>query len=395
MPPLEHTAPRLTQALTRLARPVVPVGSRSWSAFVLVVGVGLVAAVLLATTLTLDRGLSVGLVAGLGVAALATEGTLALLRRVFGGKDHMVFYESFLAIAVVLALLLWGLGRPVLPHLEVVLLGVGLLQAVGRMGCFMVGCCHGRPYAWGVCYRKAHAAAGFNAYLVGVPLAPIQLVEMVWALGSVALGSLLVVKAGVPGSGLAAYVVAYSLGRFFFEFARGDAARPYAAGFSEAQWIALSLTTAVVLAGWGGVLPASVWHQGVAAGLLAVAGVVLLKRETTDRPHLLHPAHVGEVARALRVLHAGKAMPRDPNAPPHVVRTSLGVELSGGEDDVGLGPVQHYAMTLPAGMADTAAARALTGVVRSLLVPLTPDPPSIECTNEAGGRVHLRLVSEV
>ena len=395
MQPLEHTAQRITRALTRLARPVVSIGSRSWSSFVLVVGVGLVGAVLLAMALTLHRGLSVGLVAGLGVAAVTTEGSLALLRRVLGGKEHMVFYESFLAIAVVTAVLLGILRQPVLPHLEVLLLGVGLLQAVGRVGCFMVGCCHGRPYAWGVCYRQDHAAAGFNAYLVGVPLAPIQLVEMFWALGSVALGSLLVAGGALPGSGLAAYVVAYSLGRFFFEFVRGDAARPYAVGFSEAQWIALSIITAVVLAGWGGVLPASVWHQVVATGLLGVAGVVLLKRRTTDQPHLLHPKHVGEVARALRVLHAGKAIPRDPNAPPHVVRTSLGVELSGGDGSEARGPMQQYAMTLPDGAADTGDARALTGVVRSLLVPLTPDPPSIECTRQADGRVRLRLVADV
>ena len=100
------------------------------------------------------------------------------------------------------------------------------------------------------------------------------------------------------------------------------------------------------------------------------------------------------MARALRVLRAGKAIPRDPGASPHVVRTSLGVELSGGEGDETLGPVQHYAMTLPDGAADTDA-RGLTGVVRSLLVPFTPDPPSIECTKEAGGRVQLRLVANV
>lgn len=394
MQPVEDTAQRITRALTRLARPAVRIGSRSWSSFGLVVGVGLGAAVLLATALTVDRGLSVGFVAGLGVAAVATEGSLAVLRRVFTSDDHMVFYESFLAIAVVTLLLLWILGRPFLPHLEVLLLGVGLLQAVGRMGCFMVGCCHGRPSPWGVCYRQDHRAAGFNRYLVGVPLAPVQLVEMVWGFGSVALGSLLVVKGAAPGSGLAAYVVAYSLGRFFFEFARGDAARPYAAGFSEAQWIALSVTTAVALAGWGGVLPSSVWHQGAAAGLLGVAGSVLLQRRMTSRPPFFYPTHVAEMARALRVLHAGKSIPREAGASPHVVRTSLGVELSSGEVDETFSPVQHYAMTLPDGAADTDA-RALTGLVRSLLVPLTPDPPSIECTIEAGGRVHLHLVSDV
>ncbi len=391
----DYTAPRLTRSLTRLARPAVRLAGRSWPAFVLFAGLGLGAAVLLVTALSLDRGLSMGLMAGLAVAAVATEGGLALLRRALGGKDQFVFYESFLAIAAVVALCLLMMGRPVLAPLEAVLLGVGLLQAVGRMGCFMAGCCHGRPAAWGVCYHRAHAAQGFDAYLVGVPLLPVQLAEMVWSLGSVALGSVLVFQGAMPGSGLAAYVTAYALGRFFFEFARGDAGRPYVAGFSEAQWTALFVTTAVVGAGWGGVLPASAWHLGVWIGLMTVAGLVLLKRRTTTRHRLLHPGHVGEVARALRVLHAGKALARSAEAPPHVVRTSLGVELSGGDGQEAAGPVQHYAVILPEGAVDTAAARALTGVVRSLLVPLASQTSSIESTREAGESVHLRLISEV
>ncbi len=395
MHPLEHTAPHLTRALTRLARPAVRIGARPWPSFVLFVGIGLGAAVLLTTALSLDRGLSVGLMAVLSVVAVATEGGLALLRRALSGKDQMVFYQSFLAIAGVAALCLLILNRPVLPHLEVLLLGVGLLQAVGRMGCFMTGCCHGRPSAWGVCYHRDHVAAGFDPYLVGVPLAPVQLAEMVWALGSVTLGSVMVLQGAMPGSGLAAYMTAYALGRFFFEFVRGDAGRPYAAGFSEAQWTALLVTTTVAAAGWFGVLPASAWRLGVAAGLVGVAGLVLLKRRTTTRHRLLHPGHVGEVARALRVLHAGKTLTRSADAPPHVVRTSLGVELSGREDDGAAGLVQHYTVTLPGSAVDTADARALTGVIRSLLVPLTSHPSSIEGTVETGGGVHLRLVSEV
>ena len=382
----------ITRTLTRVARPTVRIGPRTWSTFVLVVAVGLVSAVALGIVLSLSRGLSVGLVAGLGAVSVATEAGLARLRRGFTGQDHMVFYESFLAIAFVAQLLLWVLGAPVLPHLEVLLLALGSLQAVGRIGCFMIGCCHGSPHAWGVCYGRQHEAVGFNAYLVGVPLVPVQLVEMLWALGSVALGSVLVMNDAAAGAGLAAYVVAYGVGRFIFEFARGDAARPYAAGFSEAQWIAISVTTAVVWAGWVGVLPPSPWHVAAGAGLLGSASVVALRRRVMATPQLLHPGHVGEVARALRVLHAGKAIPRDSEASPHVIRTSLGLELSGGCGDESVSPLHHYTFTLPPGTRDSGLARALTRVIRSLLVPLTADPPSIEFTSEVGGRVRLSLV---
>ncbi len=389
MPSLNNTALRVTPALTRLARPAVRLGTRQWPAFVLCTGLGLLAAVMLATALTRSRGLSLALMGVLGVTALATEGGLARLRRALTGRDQMVFYQSFWGIAATTALGLWILERPVLTYLEALLLSLGMLQAVGRMGCFMAGCCHGRPYAWGVCYRQAHVAAGFDPYLAGVPLVPVQLAEMVWAFGSVALGSGLVLTGVPPGSGLAAYVTAYALGRFIFEFARGDAGRPYAAGFSEAQWTALLATTAVVVAGWGGVLPASAWRLGVWAGLLGMAGLVSIKRRRTARYRLLHPGHVGEVARALRVLRAGKAIPRSTDAPPHVVRTSLGVELSDAESDEAA--VQQYTLTLPGAALRPADARALTGIVRSLLVPFTASPSSIEWTEDATGRVTLRL----
>ena len=304
-------------------------GPRQCPAFVFFVGLGLLLAVALGGALALRLGLSVGLMAFLGALGVATEATLAGLRRRLTGQDRMVFLQSLLAIAAVTAVTLWLIGWPVLPYLEALLLAVGLLQATGRLGCFKAGCCHGRPHTWGVCYRQAHTAAGLDPYLVGVPLVPVQLAEAGWSLGSVALGCAAALHSA-PGNGLAAYLTAYCVGRFGFEFLRGDAWRPYAAGFSEAQWTALLLATAVAAAGWLGALPAPAWQPVAWGGLLGTAALVALKRGTTARHRLVQPRHVAEVARALHVLHAGKNLPRPLGAPLHRVCTSLGVTLAGG-----------------------------------------------------------------
>lgn len=391
MDALGHMAHRLTRFLTRRADPTVRVGSRTVPAFVFFAGLGLVVAAGLTLALALHRGLSPGLMAGLGVAAVAAVGAQAVVLRAVAGAERLVYYRAVAAIGVAAGLVLWLLDRPALPYLEVLLLGVGALQAIGRMGCFRAGCCHGRPHAWGVCYRRAHTAAGLDRHLVGVPLVPVQLVEMGWALGSVALGSVLVVQGAPPGSGLAAYGMAYSAGRFGVEFMRGDAGRPYAGGFSEAQWIALAVATAVVGAGWSGVLPAAGWHLGTWASLLIAAALVALKRSITARHRLMHPRHVGEVARALRTLHAGHAIPRQPGAPPHTIRTSLGVELSSTAS--GGGAVEHYAARLPRGTGQPGEVRALRGVMQALLMPFASRPPTIEAPRDAGTVVQVRLAA--
>ena len=111
----------------------------------------------------------------------------------------------------------------------------------------MVGCCHGRPHRWGVCYREEHAAVGFTPYFVGVRLFPIQAVESLWVFCIVTTGVTFVLNGRPAGAALAWYVVTYDLGRFCFEFLRGDPDRPYLWGFSQPQWISLLL-----MCGWYG-----------------------------------------------------------------------------------------------------------------------------------------------
>src|SRR5439155_22019386 len=101
-------------------------------------------------------------------------------------------YHHEIDVMINAALLLWLLGQPLLPYLDLTILGIGMFLACGRVGCLMVGCCHGRPHSWGVRYKQEHADAGFAPYYVGVRLFPIQAVESLWVLSIVIVGNFFV-----------------------------------------------------------------------------------------------------------------------------------------------------------------------------------------------------------
>jgi len=88
---------------------------------------------------------------------------------------------------------------------------IALGQSIGRVGCFLNGCCHGREATWGIYFPVHHA------YLV-----PTQL----YALGSLLLIFLILKRAQVwvkiPGKVFVLYLVLASLQRFVIQFFRAD-----------------------------------------------------------------------------------------------------------------------------------------------------------------------------
>ena len=147
--------------------------------------------------------------------------------------DHggLVFYGGF---AGGLLGAVWALRRARLPLLQTVELLVPPLviaHAIGRIGCFLNGCCYGRftHVPWGVT---------FPAELY--PRHPTQLYESA-ALIILFFGlKLLERRAPRPGILLAAYGLSYGLWRFLVEFLRGDNP-PVACGLTLFQLVSLGL----------------------------------------------------------------------------------------------------------------------------------------------------------
>ena len=134
---------------------------------------GYAVATLFSQFLVLRVGLSPRVQLICGVAAAAGLLGTALLAKLLTGEDGFVFYRDAITALLFVALVLRLLHRPVLPYLDVTILGAGLFQAFGRFGCLLVGCCHGRPSRFGLRYSYRHAQTGFPSYLVGVRLFPI------------------------------------------------------------------------------------------------------------------------------------------------------------------------------------------------------------------------------
>ncbi len=372
---------RASSGLKRLARPGLRFGSRSISSFHLCGIVGWVTGIALACFLTAHQGLPLWVTGVLAVGSIVTFLALVMAMKIATGEENIVYYHHEIAVVAVSALTLWLLGQPVLPYLDAVLLGLGLFLACGRVGCLMVGCCHGRPHSWGVCYGHEHAAAGFTPHLVGVRLFPIQLVESVYVLATVAVGTAMVLRGAAPGSALAFYSIAYGLARFSFEFFRGDAARPYLRGFSEAQWTTLGLMIGTAAAELAGFLPLAWWHVGAAAAL-AVAMVFVGLGENRQRA-LFRARHMEQLAAlaqaASQEAGAGGAVA--------IGQTELGIQLSASRVHEEAGELEVLGFSSPREPLPDRATSRLTRLLARLRRVERPE----RVLASSGGVVHLVL----
>lgn len=150
----------------------------------------------------------------------------------------LTFYGAPIAGIVALALAAKPLGVPFLRYADAGIVGVPVAHALGRMGCFFAGCCHGHPTTspLGVVFDDANALTEFP----GIPVHPTQLYE---AGGLLVLGF---VFAAVPparvGDGRRAltYALAYAALRLAVERFRGDGVRGSVFGsVSTSEFISL------------------------------------------------------------------------------------------------------------------------------------------------------------
>jgi prolipoprotein diacylglyceryltransferase len=370
---------RCNYSLDTLVRTEVTFGGRTWSAFQVCGCTGLELAVLLAMGLLVYRGLSPWVMGAIIGAAIATFYAVVYATKIITGEERLTYYHHEIAVAATGALIAWALGQPVAAYLDATVLGVGAFLACGRVGCLMVGCCHGRPHRWGVRYRREHAAAGFPAHYVGVRLFPIQVVESLWVAGAVIVGAAMVLRGAPYGAAMAWYVVVYDIGRFGFEFVRGDSERAFPADFSEGQWTALALTWLVGAAELAGLLPFRGWHLAVAAGLaLTMLLVAARRRSQADGRHrLLRAQHVEDVAAAITAPAHGDVV--------RVAVTSLGYRISAGELVAGGRHLRHY--TVSGHNAPLSGEVAATLI--KLICDLQPGAGGFEILGGTRGAVHL------
>nr|WP_122012957.1 prolipoprotein diacylglyceryl transferase [Maliibacterium massiliense] len=148
-----------------------------------------------------------------------------------------VFYGGLIGGLIGMFIYLRQYKVPVWDMVDLLIPSVPLMHAIGRVGCFMVGCCYGRPMdpPWGLYFNNSPVAPH------NVALFPIQLLEAGMNL-VLFIGLMLYMrKARKAGRVLGVYLICYAVERFILEFFRYDAIRGFLLGVSTSQWISILL----------------------------------------------------------------------------------------------------------------------------------------------------------
>lgn len=154
-----------------------------------------------------------------------------------------VFYGGLIAAVGVGLWYMRRHGLPMWTTADLFAPGIALGHVIGRLGCFMAGCCFGRPtdLPWAVTFTSPLAAEIVGTPL-HVPLHPTQLYESFAEL-VILVGLLVFEKRGraFPGRTFWGYMVLYAITRFVIEGFRGDERGVVFGLWSTSQFISLAL----------------------------------------------------------------------------------------------------------------------------------------------------------
>lgn len=216
------------------------VGHFSIYSYGMLTALGFLLAILWPTSLAKKEGISETKMEGLGLLIVLSAGVGSKLLTAwdypgFYSSDwtHFlsdqilgrggVFYGGFLLAVACSAAYCRLLDLPGWQVADSVAPGLALAQGLGRVGCFLAGCCWGTPteLPFGVTFRSELAHN-----LTGVPLQvrlhPTQLYEATLVLSAIPFLMWLRKKRSFFGQVILVYVLFYAVARFFLEFLRGD-----------------------------------------------------------------------------------------------------------------------------------------------------------------------------
>jgi len=131
-------------------------------------------------------------------------------------KGGLSFYGGFI-VSVISALIFLNLQKlPILKTLSLVSPYLALAQAIGRVGCFLNGCCYGKP-----------TSSLLSVYFPGESIArhPVQIYSSLVLLlifVTLRLFKAKKTKEADEGEVFFLYCLLYSVGRFFIEYMRAD-----------------------------------------------------------------------------------------------------------------------------------------------------------------------------
>lgn len=145
-------------------------------------------------------------------------------------QGGLIYYGGLIGGSIAIVLMAWIRREPLWSFSDFVVTSVPLGHAIGRIGCFLNGCCFGKvcQFPWAIYHEHAfrHPTPLYeSAYNLVIYFVLILLYR---------------IRAHRSGSVFSMYLVLYSLGRFLFEYTRGDDRMRWL-GLTVAQDISLAL----------------------------------------------------------------------------------------------------------------------------------------------------------
>lgn len=158
------------------------------------------------------------------------------------GSEGFVVYGGIIVGALVGILYCRIKKLPCWEYFDLLAPSIAVAQGFGRIGCFLAGCCYGRPTDtfWGVTFPEGSFAPA------GVPLIPTQLIS---SAGDFIITGILLVyskhnkKAGNVGI---LYMLLYGIGRFLVECLRSDD-RGTVGLLSTSQFISIGIVLLAII----------------------------------------------------------------------------------------------------------------------------------------------------
>ena len=133
------------------------------------------------------------------------------------------FFGGILGGILFAAAYTWYEKMPILPLFDTYAGAVALGHAIGRLGCFMAGCCYGKPTTlpWGVKFSSP-IAADLVGTPIGVPLHPTQVYEAAAEIANFIFLVWLGKRQRFTGQIAGTYLILYGIERGLIEIVRGD-----------------------------------------------------------------------------------------------------------------------------------------------------------------------------
>ena len=238
---------------------ILTIGKITIHGYGLMIGIGFLAAVLIGMYRVKKRGMN--------QEAILDIAIYCILAGFLGGKILYVIVEwkRFIAdpwsvlgnagfvvyggiITGVLAGYIYGRIKKIdfFQYFDLVMPEIAIAQGFGRIGCFLAGCCYGRPTdSWlGVVFPEGSLAPS------GIKLLPTQLIM---SAGDFLIAIVLILfarKNKIDGNVGAGYLLLYGVGRFVIEYFRNDN-RGAVGALSTSQFISIFIVViAIALIVW-------------------------------------------------------------------------------------------------------------------------------------------------